>query len=114
LPIFLQKIGVFLKIRCYDQIFAKSSNSLSKKRQYFPLKISPKIFLKIVTSVPGQNISTNIQVRSENEPTPKMLTKIVTLTPGLLPELGIGLGDLVIRLEHAEQDSLTSLSYPAA
>jgi hypothetical protein len=42
---------VFLKNQCYDQIFAKSSNSLSKKHQYFCKKIGEK-FLKIITSVP--------------------------------------------------------------
>jgi hypothetical protein len=35
-----KQIAVFLKNQCYDQIFAKSSSSLSKKRQYFR-----KIFL---------------------------------------------------------------------
>jgi hypothetical protein len=32
---FSAKIGVFLKNQCYDQIFSKTSCSLSKKRQYF-------------------------------------------------------------------------------
>jgi hypothetical protein len=35
---------VFLKNQCYDQIFAKSSNSLSKKHQYFCKKIWRKFF----------------------------------------------------------------------
>jgi hypothetical protein len=35
LPIFGEKIGAFLKNQCYDQIFAKSSSSLSKKRRFF-------------------------------------------------------------------------------
>jgi hypothetical protein len=35
LRIFGEKIGVFLKNQCHDQIFATSSSSLSKKRQYF-------------------------------------------------------------------------------
>jgi hypothetical protein len=34
LPIFGEKIDVFLKHQCYDQIFAKNSSSLGKKRQY--------------------------------------------------------------------------------
>jgi hypothetical protein len=33
-PIFGEKIGVFLKHQCYDQIFAKLSSVLSQKRQY--------------------------------------------------------------------------------
>jgi hypothetical protein len=32
---FRRKIGVFLKNQCYDQNFAKTSSSLSQKRQYF-------------------------------------------------------------------------------
>jgi hypothetical protein len=35
LPIFGEKIGVFLHNQCYDKILAKSSSSLSKTRQYF-------------------------------------------------------------------------------
>jgi hypothetical protein len=35
LPTFGEKIGVMLKNLCCDQIFAKTSSSLSKKRQYF-------------------------------------------------------------------------------
>jgi hypothetical protein len=35
LSLFCEKIGVFLKNQCYDQLFAKTSCSLSKKRQYF-------------------------------------------------------------------------------
>jgi hypothetical protein len=34
-PIFGEKIGAFLKNHCYDQVFRKTSFSLSKKRQYF-------------------------------------------------------------------------------
>jgi hypothetical protein len=44
---FSTKNGVFLKNQCYDQILAKTSNSLSKKRQYIFLpKKLVKIFLK--------------------------------------------------------------------
>jgi hypothetical protein len=32
---FLQKIGFFLKNQCYDQVFAKTSRSLSKKANIF-------------------------------------------------------------------------------
>jgi hypothetical protein len=35
LPIFGEKIGVFLKYQCYDQFFSKCSFVLSKKRQFF-------------------------------------------------------------------------------
>jgi hypothetical protein len=34
-PIFGEKIGDFLKNQCYDEIYAKTSSSLSKKGQYF-------------------------------------------------------------------------------
>jgi hypothetical protein len=51
-PIFAEKFGVFLKNQCYDQIFAKSSSSVSKKRQYFR-QIFRREHFKIITSVPG-------------------------------------------------------------
>jgi hypothetical protein len=35
LPIFGEKIGVFLKYQCYDQLFSKFSFVLSQKRQFF-------------------------------------------------------------------------------
>jgi hypothetical protein len=35
LPIFGEKIGVFLKNQCYDLIFRNCKSSLGKKRQYF-------------------------------------------------------------------------------
>jgi hypothetical protein len=35
LPIFGEKIDVFLKNQCYDPILTKSRSSLGKKRQYF-------------------------------------------------------------------------------
>jgi hypothetical protein len=41
-----KKIGVFLKNQCYDQVFANTSSSLSKKRQIFLLNFSAKIFKK--------------------------------------------------------------------
>jgi hypothetical protein len=41
-----KKIGVFLKNQCYDQIFAKTSCSLSKKTPIFSLNVSAKIFKK--------------------------------------------------------------------
>jgi hypothetical protein len=47
-----KKIGVFLKIQCYDQIFAKTSCSLSKKRQFVRHLFGENI-LKTITSVPG-------------------------------------------------------------
>jgi hypothetical protein len=34
-PIFGEKIGVFLKNQCYDQYFSKTSSSLSKKTPIF-------------------------------------------------------------------------------
>jgi hypothetical protein len=37
---FWQKIGVFLKYRCYDQHFSKFSFVLSQKRQFFSGKIA--------------------------------------------------------------------------
>jgi hypothetical protein len=39
-----KKIGVFLKNQYYDQIFAKTSCSLSKKRQYFRYFFGENIF----------------------------------------------------------------------
>jgi hypothetical protein len=33
------KIGVFLKIQCYNQIFAQTSSSLSKKRRFSAKKL---------------------------------------------------------------------------
>jgi hypothetical protein len=52
MTIFCDKIGVFLKNQCYDQIFAKTSCSLSKKTPIFSLNFSAKIILNIITSVP--------------------------------------------------------------
>jgi hypothetical protein len=46
LPIFGEKFGVFLKNHCYDHIFAKTSNSLSKKRQNFRQIFRRKYFTK--------------------------------------------------------------------
>jgi hypothetical protein len=34
-PNFREKIGVFLKYQCYDQLFSKFSFVLSQKRQFF-------------------------------------------------------------------------------
>jgi hypothetical protein len=42
--VFGEKFGVFLINQCYDQIFSKSSSSLSKKRQYFHKKFGENIF----------------------------------------------------------------------
>jgi hypothetical protein len=47
-----EKIGVFHKNQCYDQIIAKTSISLSKKRQFFA-KFFGENMLKIITPVPG-------------------------------------------------------------
>jgi hypothetical protein len=47
-----KKIG--LKNLCYGHIFAKTSGSLSPKRQYFA-DFSGENLLKIITSVPGAN-----------------------------------------------------------
>jgi hypothetical protein len=44
LPIFCEKIGVFLKNRCYDQNFAYFSFVLSQKRQFFRLIFRRKYF----------------------------------------------------------------------
>jgi hypothetical protein len=52
LPIFCEKIGVFLKNQCYDQIFSKTSSSLSKKPPIYSQKYSAKI-LKNIASVLG-------------------------------------------------------------
>jgi hypothetical protein len=52
-----EKISVFLKNQCYDQIFAKSSSSSSKKRQYFRKNFRRKCF-KYQTSVHGMAQST--------------------------------------------------------
>jgi hypothetical protein len=50
LTIFGEKIGVFLENQCYDQNFAYFSFVLSKKRQFFSLNFSAKIFKKIISS----------------------------------------------------------------
>jgi hypothetical protein len=50
-PIFGEKIGVFLKYQCYDQIILKFV--LSQKRQFFA-KFFGENILKIITSVPGR------------------------------------------------------------
>jgi hypothetical protein len=53
LPFFC-KNGIFLKNQCYDQIFEKTSSSLSEKTPIFSLILSAKIpTIKIVTSVPS-------------------------------------------------------------
>jgi hypothetical protein len=49
LPIFCEKLAFFSKTIAMIIFFAKSSSSLNKKRRYF----SPKVFQKIVTSVPS-------------------------------------------------------------
>jgi hypothetical protein len=48
--IFGEKICVFLKSQCYEQIFEKKTSSSleQRKRKFF----SAKFFLKIITSVP--------------------------------------------------------------
>jgi hypothetical protein len=51
--IFGEKIGAFLKNQCYDQLFSKFRFVLSQKTPIFSLIFSAKIFLKILTSVPG-------------------------------------------------------------
>jgi hypothetical protein len=53
LPTFGEKIGVFLKIQCYDKKFAQFSFVLSQKRHFFR-KIFGENILKIITSVPGR------------------------------------------------------------
>jgi hypothetical protein len=52
LPIFGEKIGVFLKYQCYDQLFSKFSYVLSQKRHFFA-KFFGENIIKIITSVPG-------------------------------------------------------------
>jgi hypothetical protein len=47
-----EKIGVFLKYQCYDQLFFKFSFVLSQKRQVFAQFFGENI-LKLITSVPG-------------------------------------------------------------
>jgi hypothetical protein len=42
---FGRKIDFFLKNRCFDQIFAKTGSSLSKKRQYFR-QVFPQKYVK--------------------------------------------------------------------
>jgi hypothetical protein len=44
-PISGEKIGVFLKYQCYDQLFSKFSFVLSQKRQFFR-KIFRRKYLK--------------------------------------------------------------------
>jgi hypothetical protein len=47
-----EKFGVLLKKQCYDKIFAKTSISARKKRQFFGQKNGENI-LSIITSVSG-------------------------------------------------------------
>jgi hypothetical protein len=47
-----EKIGVFLRQQCYDQILAKTGSSLSKKLQYF-CKIFLQKYLKNRDIGPG-------------------------------------------------------------
>jgi hypothetical protein len=56
-PIFGEKIGVFLKYQCYDQLFSKFSFVSSQKRQFFA-KFFGENILKIITSAPGANPKT--------------------------------------------------------
>jgi hypothetical protein len=52
LPIFGEIIGVFLKTKCYDKMFAKNSSRLSKKWQFVLKKFGETIF-KTTSSVPS-------------------------------------------------------------
>jgi hypothetical protein len=52
-PIFGEKISVFLKNQYCDQIFAKSSSSLSKNANILA-KIFGKNVIRIITSAPGR------------------------------------------------------------
>jgi hypothetical protein len=52
LSIFGEKNCVFLKKQINNQIFAKTSSSLSKKRHFFVEKFFGENILKIITSVP--------------------------------------------------------------
>jgi hypothetical protein len=51
LTIFGEKICVFLKNQCYDQIFAKASRCLSKSANIFA-KFFGENISKIITSIP--------------------------------------------------------------
>jgi hypothetical protein len=44
LPILATKMGVFLNKQCYNQMFAKTSRSPAKKRQFFAPDFLAKIF----------------------------------------------------------------------
>jgi hypothetical protein len=46
-------MGIFLENQCYDQIFAKASSSISKKRQIVAKFFGENIF-KTITLVHGQ------------------------------------------------------------
>jgi hypothetical protein len=61
-PIFGDKIGVFLKYQCYDQLFSKFSFVSSQKRQSFRniFRAAGENILKIITSAPGVNVIINI------------------------------------------------------
>jgi hypothetical protein len=52
ITIFGEKIGVFLKSQCYDQIFAYFNFVSGQKRQFLAEFFSENI-LKITTSVPS-------------------------------------------------------------
>jgi hypothetical protein len=49
-----KKLAFFLKTNPNDPLFAECSSVWRKKRQFFSPIILAKIFLKIITSVPGQ------------------------------------------------------------
>jgi hypothetical protein len=57
---FCEKIGVFLKNQCNDQIFAITSSSLSKKRQNFR-PIFLRKYLKIKTPVPSVHEHSSVE-----------------------------------------------------
>jgi hypothetical protein len=61
LTIFGEKIGGFLKNKCYDQNFAKFSFILSQKRQFFRW-IFRRNFFKIIISVPDPKTITLSEV----------------------------------------------------
>jgi hypothetical protein len=82
LTIFCEKIGVFLKNQCYDQILAYFISVLRQKR-HFRQKIVENIF-KIITSVPdgsGRGVVDAVDVLAVDEG--GQLVDVPTLAAGL-------------------------------
>jgi hypothetical protein len=81
LPIFGEKIGVFLKNLCYDQLFSKFSFVLSQKRRFFR-KMFRRKYLK----------NHNIGPRPETVP-PSVVSSSLAMRPRATEPSETGLPD---------------------